>query len=222
LALFVYLGLWQQGKGERLASSLVQRQERASLETRQLGQALVDATEMLDMHVKVKGVFDVQGQFFLDNRQHLGQPGVHVITPLQIDGGKTRVLVNRGWIGWGASRQVLPVVPVPTGEVVVSGVTALPSQKGFFLMPDRPEAFAQLWPRLDLKRYADRSGYAVQPLVIQMVEQLPAEQGVSLVREWPAPPDRVGMHKGYAVQWFGMALALLVFYGVASTRRTKR
>jgi cytochrome oxidase assembly protein ShyY1 len=28
------------------------------------------------------------------------------------------------------------------------------------------------------------------------------------------------MHKGYAIQWFGMALALLVFYGVASFRRT--
>ena len=219
-ALFVYLGLWQQNKGERLESDIAQREVRGKLNTAVMGRTLVDATSVLDSSLTVRGHYDQEAQFYLDNRQHKGQPGVHVITPLRIENSQTRVLINRGWIGWGASRQVLPVVGVPQGPVEVSGIAALPSQKDFFLMPKRDEAFSQLWSRLDLKRYIDKTGFTTQPVVILLETQSPADiASPPLVREWPVPPDKVGMHKGYAVQWFGMALALLVFYGVASLRR---
>ena len=89
-------------------------------------------------------------------------------------------------------------------------------------MPKHADALPNLWARLDLKRYTDQTGFATQPVVIQLETQVPVDAaGPQLIREWPAPPDKVQMHKGYAVQWFGMALALLLFYGVASFRRAK-
>ncbi len=221
-ALFVYLGLWQYHKGERLEAGIAQRQERGKLDAALIGRSLVDAQTLLDAPVKVRGEFDGDSQFYLDNRQHKGQPGVHVITPLRIENSQTRVLVNRGWVSWGASRQVIPTVPVPTGLVEVTGIAVLPSQKDFFLMPKHADALPNLWARLDLKRYTDQTGFATQPVVIQLETQVPVDAaGPQLIREWPAPPDKVQMHKGYAVQWFGMALALLLFYGVASFRRAK-
>lgn len=221
LALFVYLGLWQQHKGERLEADIAQREVRGKRDVAQMGRTLVDASTVLDSTLKVRGKYDGPSQFYLDNRQHKGQPGVHVITPLRIENSQTRVLVNRGWVGWGASRQVMPVIPVPSGPVEVSGIAAMPSQKDFFMMPKHADAFPNLWARLDLKRYTEQTGFATQPVVIQLESEIPADAaGPPLIREWPAPPDKVGMHKGYAVQWFGMALALLVFYGVASFRRT--
>ncbi len=222
LALFVYLGLWQQHKGERLQADLAQRQVRGLQEATLMGRTPVDAAAVLDSRVKVRGEYDAGDQFYLDNRQHKGQPGVHVITPLRIENSQTRVLVNRGWTGWGASRRVLPVVAVPHGPVEVSGVAVMPSQKDFFLMPKHADAFPNLWSRLDMKRYTNQSGFVTQAVIIQLESQTPSDgAGATLLREWPAPPDKVQMHKGYAVQWFGMALALLVFYGIVSSRRTK-
>jgi cytochrome oxidase assembly protein ShyY1 len=43
----------------------------------------------------------------------------------------------------------------------------------------------------------------------------------ALVRNWKPPEDRSAMHQSYAYQWFGMALALIIFYAVASLQRNK-
>jgi surfeit locus 1 family protein len=41
----------------------------------------------------------------------------------------------------------------------------------------------------------------------------------ALVRHWAPPEDRVAMHESYALQWFAMAAALLIFWMVASVRK---
>jgi len=51
-----------------------------------------------------------------------------------------------------------------------------------------------------------------------VLQQTSADASDKLVRRWDPPEDRVAMHRGYAFQWFGMALALLVFYLVAHIR----
>jgi len=169
--------------------------------------------------LRVEGTYDAAHQIFLDNRQENGQPGVHVITPLKISGSETRVLINRGWIGWSQGRTVLPVVPTPAGVVKITGLASVPSTKKFFLMPDRPEAQTKLWSRLDLPRIESMLGNTLQPVVLQ---QTGGDAPDTLVRHWAPPEDRVGMHRGYAFQWFGMAVALLLFYLVASFRKGDR
>jgi surfeit locus 1 family protein len=155
----------------------------------------------------------------LDNRQENGQPGVHVITPLRIEGSEMRILVNRGWVGWSQGRSVLPVVATPSGRVKIIGLAAVPSSKKFFLMPDHPEAQIKLWSRIDLPRFEKMVGHPLQPVVLQ---QTGGDSSDTLVRHWAPPEDRVGMHRGYAFQWFGMAVALLLFYAFASFRKGER
>ena len=216
LAVFVYLGLWQAGKGDRLALELAQRAQRSQLGPAVLTAQLIDAPAAQDAAFTVTGTYEAQHQIFLDNRQENGQPGVHVITPLKIDGSETRILVNRGWIGWTQGRSVLPVVATPGGRVTVTGIASVPSTKKFFLMPDHPDVQAKLWSRVDLSRFAQWIGQPLQPVVLQ---QTGGDAPDTLVRHWAPPEDRVGMHRGYAFQWFGMAAALLLFYLVASMRK---
>ncbi|MBP9147878.1 MAG: SURF1 family protein [Rhodoferax sp.] len=215
LTLFGYLGLWQSGKGDRLQAELAQRATRNQLGAQPVSAALVDAQALRDAPIEVRGEFEPQFQTFLDNRQHNGQPGVQVITPLRLEAGNTRILVNRGWIAWPKGvRGVLPEVATPSGPQTVGGLAFVPSSRKFLLMPDRPEA-SNLWSRLDMARFADLLGSPLQPVVVLQT----SDSGDGLVRQWPPPEDRVAMHRGYAFQWFGMAVALLVFYLVANLRR---
>ena len=216
LALFVHLGLWQSGKAQQRAADLSQHSARAQLGPWLIDSKLVDPVQLQDAPVTVKGQYEPQHQFFVDNRQENGKPGVHVVTPLKIEGGETRILVNRGWVGWSEGRQVLPKVTTPLGMVQVSGVAAVPVNKKFFLMPEHAEQNAQLWSRLDVPRFAKEHAYPVQPVVVL---QASADAPDGLIRNWQPPEDRVAMHQSYAYQWFGMAVALLLFYGIASVRR---
>lgn len=216
LVMFIYLGSWQAGKGDRLALELAQRAQRSQLGPTVMTGQLLDAQAAQDATFTVTGTYEAQHQIFLDNRQENDQPGVHVITPLKIDGSETRLLINRGWVGWTQGRSVLPVVATPEGRVTITGIANVPSTKKFFLMPDRPEAQAKLWSRVDLPRFEKLIGHPLQPLVLQ---QTGGDAPDKLVRHWAPPEDRVGMHRGYAFQWFGMAAALLLFYLFTSFRK---
>lgn len=219
MVMFIYLGLWQSGKGDRLAAELAQRALRGQLGPAVVTGQLLDPQAAQDVPLVVSGTYEAQHQIFLDNRQENGQPGVHVITPLRIEGSDTRILVNRGWIGWSQGRSVLPVVATPSGRVQIIGLATVPSTKKFFLMPDHPEVQVKLWSRLDMPRFEKMIGHPVQPVVLQ---QTGGDASDTLVRHWAPPEDRVGMHRGYAFQWFGMAAALLLFYLFAGFRKGER
>lgn len=217
LVILVYLGQWQAAKADRRAAEIAQHMQRAHLAPTVLTGLRADPVALQDAPVVVRGTFEAAGQFYVDNRQEAGQPGVHVVTPLRIAGSNTRVLVNRGWAAWTQGRRALPPVDVPAGEVQVHGVATVPVNKNFFLMPEHAEALPRLWERLDLDRYVAENAFPVQPLVVlQDADDAPA----GLVRHWPAPEDRVAKHRSYALQWYAMALALAVFYVYASTTRT--
>ena len=219
MGLFIYLGLWQTAKGDRVAAELARHARRVQLGPTVITGQRLDPQAAQDMPLMVSGTFEAQHQIFLDNRQENGQPGVHVITPLHIEGSDTRILVNRGWVGWSQGRSVLPVIPTPSGRVQVIGLGTVPSTKKFFLMPDHPEEQTRLWARLDLPRFEKMIGHPVQPVVLL---QTGGDAPDALVRHWTPPEDRVAMHRGYAFQWFGMAVALLLFYLFASLRKGAR
>lgn len=222
VALFVYLGMWQAGKADRRSAEIAQHEQRGRLGPYQVSPTVIGAEQIQDAPVAVRGTFEADKQFYIDNRQEDGKPGIHVITPLRIEGSQTRVLVNRGWVGWGSSRGQIPSVDIPTGEVQINGIAAVPSTKKFFLMPDHEDANPKLWTRLDLQRYGKLYVEPIQPFVILQNPDSGAAgsgKGPTLVRRWPPPEDRVAMHQSYSMQWFGMAAALLIFYVVASLRK---
>ncbi len=218
MALFLYLGQWQAGKAVRLSAQLGQVAERAQRDPALMTGTLAEALKWQDAPVRVRGRFEIERQLFIDNRQENGVPGLHVVTPLKIAGSETRVLVNRGWVAWPAGRKTLPVVVAPVEEVQIDALATVPSTKAFFLMPEHAEAWANLWPRIDLQKFQAQVSYKLQPVVLLQTANSAPD---GLVRHWPPPEDRVAQHQSYAWQWRGMALALAVFFVVASFRKVE-
>ncbi len=208
------LGNWQLGRAhekEAMATRLasLSREPAVTLTVTE-----VDAKQMQWRRVTVRGRFEPRHAVFLDNQVHHGVAGYYVIMPLAIGGGARYVLVNRGWIAGTGERTRLPSVRTPAGPVEVSGVAVVPSHRFFELSSEVSEG--RVWQNLTLERYRKAVPIPLQPVLIQ--QESPLDDG--LVREWSPPDLGVNTHYAYAVQWFALALAILVFYLFANVRRS--
>ena len=216
MAVFLRLGWWQWTKAADIEQQLQTRVNQSMANPILLGGQMVDPKALDGVSVVVYGTFEPQGQFFLDNQQHQGRPGLHVITPLHIEGTPMRVLVNRGWIGWGSSRAELPQVVVPTGRVEVQGRAVVPVGKAPAFVSESVGNTEALRTRIRLDDIQANANFPVQPVVIWAN---PTDASDGLVKEWPEVTNKAPMHKGYAAQWFMMALLLLAFFLRSSYRK---
>lgn len=220
---FTGLGWWQLQRADYKQELQAEYDRRASAVPLRLDAQLRQAEELRFHRIVMRGSFDFDRQVLVDNRVHRGVPGYHVITPFRIEGADIRVLVNRGWVPLGASREHLPAIDPPSGIREIQGIAIVPTDKAFTLggtEPARP-GWQPVWPRLDMKRYAAAVPFAVQPFVVLL--DVGAEGGYT--REWSRLDAGINVHYGYAVQWFGLAvlaavIALLLgrraLYGSAS------
>lgn len=217
VALCLRLGMWQHDKAvakQALQDQLNQRMRQPPVMLPEVD-ALGDPAAWRYRRVKVRGTFDARHQILLDNQVHDGVAGYYVITPLQVEGRPAWILVNRGWVAAPVERSRLPVVPAPSGMHDILGDLWLPPAKNFTLQRMQAQVPWQIvWQNLDVARYARAVGKAVYPLVLRMD---PAQPN-GYVRDWPKPAERIEMHLGYAYQWFGFAVAILLIYVVVNVR----
>ena len=149
-----------------------------------------------------------------------GKPGYRVLTPFRRDDSDTLLLVDRGWVPLGASRSVLPPVFVSPGHRAVSGRlddaagTRRPGRRRAGVPGDRS------WPRvLNFPRQQDVEQALGERVESRIVLLDPAAPD-GYERAW-RPAMRFGpeRHLGYAIQWFALALAVLVAFVALSLRR---
>jgi surfeit locus 1 family protein len=221
VALFVALGQWQWGKAERKAAA------QALLDTHAVEASIrLPATRIADAdafhyrRVVVQGHYRAEGQILLDNQMMDEQVGYRVLTPFVIVGGKTEVMVDRGWVAAPADRRLLPddvlraVSPAPT---LLAGTAVVPSRKHFALAADTAPAGGNArWQFLDLDRYASEAKAELQPVIIR----LDPGQPDGYLRVWPRPDDRNERHLSYALQWFGFAASTVGIWAWFGLRRT--
>lgn len=218
LPLLVGLGMWQL---ERAAwkQALVDTHEESTLQAAvPVRSLLASGEEQQYRPVAALGIYDLDHQLLLDNRTFQGHAGYHVLTPLRLLDYDEVVLVNRGWVPLGRDRAVLPELPGPEDEVVVNAIVRLPPEK-FFRLGMAEEAHAG-WPKvvqeLDMDRLEQRLGYALLPVIL-LLDQ---DDAYGFSRDWKAvygvTPDK---HSAYAMQWFTLALVLLLIYIGVNTRR---
>lgn len=150
--------------------------------------------------VSVAGEYDAAHQILIDNKVHAGRVGFDVVTPLRTADGRV-VLVDRGWIVGGPTREVLPRAPAPEGPVTLRGRIEVPS-RGYFELGDRRAPAGPIWQHLDPVRFSEATGIAVLPIVIQSQD---ASAGSDLVRDWPLPDTGIDRHLSYMVQWYTFA-----------------
>jgi surfeit locus 1 family protein len=206
----IALGNWQAGRADEkraLRAQLDQGLKQAPLE---IPPTKIDPANYVMKHVAAKGRFVDERTVYLDNKLRRGQPGYEVVTPLRLDG--THVLVNRGWVPAGKSREVLPQVSAPGGEVRVEGLALARIAHALELGPGAPGKVRQ---NIDLAAFERETGLRLQPVVIE--QHSPAPDG--LLREWPRPDAGIEKHESYALQWYSLAGLAVVLFVVLSFRR---
>jgi surfeit locus 1 family protein len=210
------LGVWQLNQASEKEQRLQDYAQRDKT-----GLVLTDSSAVFEQHsgykqVQIKGHYLVNRSFLLDNQIHQSAVGYHVFTPLQLD-DKRLILVNRGWIAMGASRDALPAIPTPEDEVTISGVLSPPPGYGLLLGDDIQTN--TLWPRVVqavvLTRLATELNTELAPQIIL----LDPNAADGFVRQWKIVKFGPEKNLGYAFQWFMMALAVLIIFIVVNTRR---
>ena len=213
VAATVALGFWQWGRADYKQALQSRIEEFAKQPPIVIGAQEVKLDDVLLRRVEARGRFDASRAVFLDNRVHKHQAGFHVVMPLKLAGGNKVVLVNRGWVAAGRERTRAPAVKTPADEVVIRGLAVAPAER--FIELSAKTAEGNIWQNLVLERYRRATRLDVQPFVVQQNE--PVNDG--LVREWPPVDLKRNTHLAYAVQWFALAAAILIYYVVINVRR---
>ena len=219
LVILVSLGIWQLNRAQEKVTIRDQFLTRRQLPVVTLGAELLDPGIMAYRPVVATGQYLENLQILLDNKVYLGRAGYHVLTPLLLSGSDTLVLVNRGWIPWGPDRQRLPHIDTPTHEITIHGHLSKPAAHAISFDRASPnDGFEPVWQNLDLDRFELLTGRPVHRLVLLLDRATNGDD--ALIRQWPDYEDSwIQRHYGYAVQWFGLALVLVVIFGFISFKR---
>lgn len=219
-AVTIRLGLWQWHRGlarEALDAQYLDAAAQAAEALRADSPVLEGADARL---MTASGEYDGGRQLLLDNQVHDRVPGYQVLTPIRLASGGI-ALINRGWVPQNPDRQVLPVLPAPSGTVTVSGLWRSLPQPALRLKVDNCAPAGQPWPRIvEYPTAADLHCLYGDGTAAGMLLLAPdAPDGY--VREWSQddrrfPPQR---HYGYAAQWFAFAATLLAIFFKLNLKR---
>ncbi len=207
--LMIRLGFWQLDRlaqRETLNAEIKQRVAAPSVVLNKTS-AVNDLEGLKFRSARVRGVFDHSQEVALQGQPWQGQPGVHLITPLIIEGSDRAVLVDRGWIPAGAA------APEKWGHFATSGTVDITGM--IQLSQPRPNASPWQKPELAIFRLdIERLQHQVSPPLLPFfIVQAPEPGQTSL--PYRGKPDlnlSNGPHLGYAIQWFAFTLMLAVGY----------
>ena len=214
ISLFTYLGFWQIDRAKFKKGLLAQQALVEALPVARLSE--LTAREIrTGRRVAVEGLIDPEKVFLLDNVVVEGQVGFEVLHPILLDSGES-LLINRGFLSAGASRETLPVVPFLNSPMTALGVVYVSD----WANSDMPLLYSG-WPRIvptqDPKVLGSVLGTPLLPWVLRLDEADPN----SLPRYWVTTVMSPEQHTGYAVQWFTMALVLLGLFIMSVYKKRK-
>lgn len=212
LALLVSLGFWQLNRADQKRELLTAYGDRPVDAPVRLDEDFRFGPDWRFRRAEAQGRFDTAHQFLLDNRVHRGRAGYFVLTPLRLAPSGPAILVNRGWVPQGATREDLPALPVPDGDdvVTIEGLIDFPPERVFALGEgeDRDPGWPKVLQRVRLPLQAEQLGVSLLPALLLLDPAHPA----GFVRDWHPVVFGPERHVGYAVQWFALALVLSVLY----------
>lgn len=215
LVLCTGLGIWQLQRLEWKEALIATMQARIAAPAISLDEALALGPQEAEWrHVRVTGRFLYDKEAYLFAPGPDGAPGLHVITPLMGADGSA-VLIDRGFVPERLRDPDVRGEGQVAGEVSVSGVLRANHAPGIFT--PEPDLVSRLWFARDAGAMAAALGvHIAAPLVIE-ADSAPNPGG------WPLGGgtrlDIPNDHLGYALTWFGLALALLAVYLVYHRRQ---
>lgn len=219
--LFAGLGFWQAGRADQKERMAQLREDARAAGPMELARALDSPEALLPLAVHGEVRLRPAPVLLLDNQQRDGRVGVRAYALAEVSGGRVLV-VELGWLPLAADR-VLPEVAVPTAPRSLAGLLAPWPGQGLRLAENAWTADAQgrvLLAFLAREDVAHHLGVEVWNGLLQPDPSEPfgyaRDPGL---RPDPMPPER---HRGYAVQWWGLSLTVIITYLILNLRRKNR
>jgi surfeit locus 1 family protein len=200
------LGRWQLRRlAQRRAANATMRA--AALETPLHLPTLQPLAIDSGRRLEVRGQFDTLAQLLLRGREQDDAPGIQVATAFRLDSSSEVLWVLRGFVRSPDAATPPDTIPQPaSGIVTLTGVAvATPT----LVDSGRPLSRSGVvtYQRLDRDVLARRAPGAL-PVYLLLAADSAHLGGLDVV----APPELSdGPHLSYAIQWFGITLAVLVF-----------
>lgn len=216
LMLFISLGLWQLERAAVKDAIEMKFETRLASDYRQFeAWELTSEIEISDMEFQkliINGHYDTQRTLLIDNQLHRGKAGYHVISPFVLNGGDKIVLVNRGWVALGSSRNQLPSIEMPADDGSIRGIVSIPDTDSFRMGEvSLDKKWPQVIPFLDIDAMQAQFQNRLLPIIIW----LGPEQAGHYPRVWNPVWLDPRKSRAYAWQWFAFAaISLVLFIGL--------
>ena len=205
LILVLSLGVWQIDRGynkKELENTFLERQSQPVKEIKY--NAFLESD--LYRNVVLEGKY-LEKIFFLDNRIHNGKPGLKVFSPFETTNNNL-VLVSRGWIEL-EDRSKLPTINTTKNVLKLQGVLR-PESQDFVLENEEMNNKNNpiLLQTVNLSELSNFLGKPLSPYILELSELSES----AFVKTWQPINLSSFRHFGYAFQWFGLAVVLIVGY----------
>lgn len=213
LPTLVSLGFWQLERGDEKAGLIARLEERRLEPPISLLAAMrLPRQDLADRQVVFSATFDQDNYVLLDNRLRNGRFGYDVVAFVSVGGASAGSLVaplNLGWIEGDRSRMTTPSPELPKGEHRVHGRIYQPSGEAFLLgdnaFPTQRPAVVQ---QLTLSSWAGAMQTQFSRAIFPFEVRVLPSDFTAFSADWAVVNQTPAKHRGYAVQWFTMALAL--------------
>lgn len=169
--------------------------------------------------INLVGSYDQQRHIMADNQVLNGRTGVHVYSLFHTEQGEA-MLVNRGWMPLPADRTP-PEIETESGTLRISG------RLGSIPVPGRqlgardsvnPDRWPQLLTYPDVTEIEQAMEVKIYPWVLFLSESSPSGfEG----RDWKPAFMTPAKHRGYAFQWFALALTCFLAWLVLGFKRSQ-
>jgi len=209
------MGTWQLERLEWKQALIAEMQVRGATAPVRLPGDLSDpALEYTP--VRLHGRFLHGKELYVSSRTHKGKVGLHIVTPLRLDDGRT-ILVNRGWVPPAKKDPVARAAGQLKGPVMVEGVIRQGGWGGSAMFRPANQPDDNLWLWMDLPAMAARAGLEDAETRIYVASG-PAPNPGGFPLGGDTHPALVNHHLQYAITWYALAAILLVIYLLHQSR----
>lgn len=222
-ALLIKLGLWQLERAtekDLRLQTMQQYQKQMSMNLNNAinlistnGNIQEEVDHINDLPVNLKGSFNNQQSFLLDNQVYKGRLGYRVIKVFKDEISKTHVLVNLGWIEGKVNRSFIPEVKDIKGPLRFEGIVRV-VEPSIVLVNENLKT--NNWPlriqSIDINKISELIEQPLLPFVVYV----DPNASLGYIKEWVPIVMSPEKHRGYAFQWFSLALAWMVLMLLAA------
>ncbi|MFK5914423.1 MAG: SURF1 family protein [Woeseiaceae bacterium] len=219
LPILLKLGFWQLDRAEEKRNLISLFKQQNDLGPLTLTDNLKFNKKLNYRTAQVSGNYNPSKQVFIDNKVYQGKTGVHVMTPFKLKNSDYSILVNRGWQPMVIDRSSLPKIKTPTQTLTLNGKIKIRTKKPF-TVGDKFQS-NQGWPALmqwvNISEVEKISGLKLLPYILLLDEK----EKSGYVRNWKPVVMQPEKSTSYAVQWFALALALIIIYIVVNLKKVE-